>query len=207
MSFQAALALAVVVFATTNVDDLLLLTAYFADRTTHPMSVIFGQAVGIGLLTLGSALAAWFALKLPSGLLSFLGLAPLILGIRGLLALWKARGFQRSNPDDSTRQLITESSVRRRIYSQWVSVALITLANGGDNLGVYIPLFSRSFQWLPLYLTTFAFMTGVWCLFSYWLVHHRIWGAYIRRYGHVALPIVLLMLGVSILSGAFGLFH
>ena len=82
------------------------------------------------------------------------------------------------------------------------AVALITMANGGDNLGVYIPLFSRELPWVPVYAGVFAVMTGVWCTAGHWLVHHPILGARIRQYGHVALPFVLIGLGLHILSSA-----
>lgn len=87
-------------------------------------------------------------------------------------------------------------------HSQWIAVALTTIANGGDNLSVYIPLFSRELAWVPLYAIVFAIMTALWCGAGYWLVHHPIVGARIRQYGHVALPFVLLGLGLYILADA-----
>jgi cadmium resistance protein CadD (predicted permease) len=87
-------------------------------------------------------------------------------------------------------------------HSQWVAVALTTMANGGDNLGVYVPLFSRELVWIPVYATVFIVMTAVWCGAGYWLVHHPVLGARIRQYGHIALPFVLLGLGLYILADA-----
>jgi cadmium resistance protein CadD (predicted permease) len=86
--------------------------------------------------------------------------------------------------------------------SQWIVVASVTVANGGDNLGVYIPLFSRELAWVPVYAAVFAVMTAFWCAAGYWLVHHPILGARIRTYGHVALPFVLIGLGLYILADA-----
>ncbi len=83
-----------------------------------------------------------------------------------------------------------------------LAVAGVTLANGGDNLGVYIPLFSRVPRLVPLYVAVFTIMTGVWCAAGYQLVNNPLLGKRIGRYGRVALPFVLVALGVWILYGA-----
>jgi cadmium resistance protein CadD (predicted permease) len=51
ISVLSAIGLAVVVFATTNVDDILLLSAFFADPAFRAPAVVVGQLVGIGVLT------------------------------------------------------------------------------------------------------------------------------------------------------------
>jgi cadmium resistance protein CadD (predicted permease) len=40
------------------------------------------------------------------------------------------------------------------------AVAAVTVANGGDNLALYIPVFASSLQAIPIYVRTFAVMTG-----------------------------------------------
>ena len=76
-----------------------------------------------------------------------------------------------------------------------------TLANGGDNLGVYIPLFASAPETIPLYGVVFALMTGLWCFVGYLLANNRVVGEHVRRYGHAVLPFVLITLGLWILSG------
>jgi cadmium resistance protein CadD (predicted permease) len=87
-------------------------------------------------------------------------------------------------------------------HSQWISVAIVTVANGGDNLGVYIPLFTRDLPWFPVYAGVFLFLTILWCAAGHWLVNHPLLGARIRQYGHIALPFVLVGLGLLILWDA-----
>jgi cadmium resistance protein CadD (predicted permease) len=190
----------VVVFATTNIDDILLLAVFFADGALRPRAVVVGQFVGIGLLTAVSAVAAFTALAIPEGWIGLLGLAPLGLGIRGLYSLWRSRDAGES--EEADRPQAGETRAGRAIYSQSIAVALVTVANGGDNLGVYIPLFSREFSWVPVYTGVFAVMTALSCAAGYWLVRHPLLGARIRRYGHAALPPVLIGLGLHILSDA-----
>jgi cadmium resistance protein CadD (predicted permease) len=192
-------ALGIVVFATTNIDDILLLAAFFADRTMRPAAVVVGQFVGIAALTFASAVAALLALTVPDGWIALLGIAPLALGIRGLHSLWR---WASEDADDELDDRAADARAARMAHSQWIAVALTTIANGGDNLGVYIPLFSRDLAWVPFYAILFTVMTAVWCAAGYWLVHHPVVGARIRQYGHVALPFVLIGLGLVILADA-----
>jgi len=95
---------------------------------------------------------------------------------------------------------------RAAVFSaQAFTVAGVTLANGGDNLGVYIPLFATTPQVIVNYVLVFAVMTAVWCALGYLAVNNPLIGSQIRRHGHVLLPVVLIALGLYILSGAVGL--
>ena len=84
-----------------------------------------------------------------------------------------------------------------------LAVAAVTIANGGDNLGIYTPLFAtRTGPEVALLIAVFAILTGVWCLLAHGLVNHPALGAPIRRYGRRVLPFVLMGLGVLILYEA-----
>ena len=100
-----------------------------------------------------------------------------------------------------------EARAESRIHSQVFAVAGVTVANGGDNLGVYIPLFAGVPRLMPLYAAVFAAMTALWCFAAYRIVQNRVIGTQLRRYGHVTLPTVLIALGLWILSGAHVLFQ
>ena len=93
-SFTAALT-AAVVFALTDVDDLVLLIAFFADPRLRARAVVGGQYLGIAALTAVSALAAWAAIAIPPGWTALLGAIPLALG---LFHLWKLRGGVDDDP-------------------------------------------------------------------------------------------------------------
>jgi cadmium resistance protein CadD (predicted permease) len=81
------------------------------------------------------------------------------------------------------------------------------MANGGDNLSVYIPLFASDLQAIVVYPAIFAVMTGVWCAMGHALVNNPLAGSHIRRYGRMALPFVLIELGLYILVDARVLFR
>ncbi len=80
----AALGVGVVVFASTNVDDILLLAAFFSDPTFTRRQIIAGQFLGIAALLAASAVCASLAVAVPPGWIELLGVAPLALGLRGL---------------------------------------------------------------------------------------------------------------------------
>ncbi|MDI1434539.1 cadmium resistance transporter [Polyangium sorediatum] len=191
MQIISLLGVAIVVFASTNVDDILLLSAFFSDPRYAPRQVVVGQFLGIAVLVVASFVCARLAIVIPPGWIGLLGLAPLVLGVR---ALWKLRS---SAPTDESGEAPPAMSGSRAL-----EVASATVANGGDNLGVYIPLFSRDPPFVPAYAATFAVMTAVWCAAGYYLVNNPIVGKTISRYGRVALPFVLMGLGLWLLSDA-----
>ncbi len=200
------LGLGIVVFASTNIDDIFLLSAFFADSHLTTRSVVIGQFAGIGTLVAISALAALAAIVVPEGWVALLGLIPLVLGVRKLWLLGRSTsvGGEVSGPLEMQDR---ERRLEGRTPSQILAVMGVTIANGGDNLSVYIPLFASDLRLIPAYAVVFAVMTAVWCAAGYGLVNNRVAGQHVGRYGHVVLPFVLVGLGLYILSGARDLFR
>ncbi|WP_437932400.1 cadmium resistance transporter [Sorangium sp. So ce291] len=201
-----ALGVSAVVFLSTNIDDILLLTAFFSDPDFTPRQVVAGQFLGIAALVLASVACALLAVRVPDGWIGLLGLAPLALGLRGLWAL--RRGPGAGEDEDAGDAGDADDQPRGRAARfRSLAVATVTVANGGDNLGVYIPLFSSSPGLIPLHAAVFAVMTGALCALGHHLVNHPVLGSRIRRHGRVALPFVLIGLGLWILSDALALIH
>ena len=199
-SLASDLGIGIVVFASANIDDLFVLAAFFADKRMRRLSIVVGQYLGFGTLVLLCALASLFALALPEGWVALVGFVPLFLGIKKLLALRKKKvGGQRDSKND-------QKYGERVVRSQVLAVAGVTIANGGDDFGIYVPLFASDLGAIATYALTFAVMVGVWCGLGYLLVNNKVLGDKIRRHGHLLLPIVLIALGVYILSGALVLF-
>ena len=191
---------AIVFFAATNIDDIVLLSVLFADPRLRPRSVVLGQFIGIGTLVLLSAVAGVAAVAIPRGWTSLLGAVPLVLGLyKGAVAL-RARAAPVAGATEEPRN---DSPGGATV----LAVAGITLANGGDNLSVYIPVFAADRSVIVVYVLVFAVMTGLWCFAGFELVDNRIIGRRIRRYGDVVLPVVLIALGAHILYGARILFR
>jgi cadmium resistance protein CadD (predicted permease) len=191
------LAFAVTLFATTNIDDLFVLLGFFSDPKFRARNVIVGQCAGMAVLVLLSVFAALIALAILSSYIGLLGLAPIAIGTKRLVDL--ARGRETADED-----LPWQAEGDER--GQALAVAAVTIANGGDNVAIYTPLFAvhRGVETAAI-VAVFALMTAMWCSFAHWLVHHRTIGAPIRRYGHRMLPVVLIGLGVLVMvkGGAF----
>jgi cadmium resistance protein CadD (predicted permease) len=188
---------AIAVFVSTNIDDILLLSAFFSDRHLRGRSIVVGQFLGIGTLFIISAVAALAAFVIPSGWTGLLGFFPFVLGLRALVRWWT----EPESTDGSTAQQ-SEQRAESRFHSQALGVTAVTLANGGDNLGVYIPLFTTDAKAIPVFAAVFAMMTAIWCYLGYVLVSNRLLGDHIRRIGRNALPFVLIALGLHILYSA-----
>jgi cadmium resistance protein CadD (predicted permease) len=76
-------------FLATNIDDIFILVAFFADRNrTYPTSqVIAGQYVGMSLLLGVSLVGSIIALIVPHNLIGLVGLFPIAIGIKELIEL------------------------------------------------------------------------------------------------------------------------
>jgi cadmium resistance protein CadD (predicted permease) len=190
----ALLALAITLFASTNVDDLVVLVGFFADPKFRPRDVVAGQYAGLAFLFGVSAAGALLSLVIPNAYLGLLGILPILIGIRKLVAL----RHERVQTNQATSVHRTPSS-----YGNIAGVALVTIANGGDNVGVYMPSFAvHSGSQIVAIAVVFAAMTALWCMLAHRMVSHPRFGAPFRRYTHIFAPLVLIGLGVLIIHNA-----
>lgn len=201
----AQIGLALVVFVSTNIDDILLLTAFFSDPKLRVKAIVTGQYLGIGSLVVVSVVTAVLALSIPPSLLALLGILPIALGCYKLYELYKNKQIESEEKENELKNDINASEHRaaKNFGSQALGVASVTLANGGDNLGIYIPIFTAHSNALVIFVIVFAVMTAVWCVLGYIIVNNRVLGTTIRKYGHKILPFVLILLGLDILLDAF----
>jgi cadmium resistance protein CadD (predicted permease) len=193
-SLAALLGLAIVLFVSTNVDDLVVLIAFFANSRFRARDVVAGQYAGLAVLFIVSAAGALLSLVIPSAYLGLLGIFPILVGIGKLLELRHDRA--EASP---TKDLVATTGS----YGNIASVALVTVANGGDNIGVYIPSFAvHSGSQVAIIAVVFVAMTALLCMLAHWMVSHPRLGAPLRRYGHIFAPLVLIALGILIIHNA-----
>jgi cadmium resistance transport/sequestration family protein len=190
-------AVAVGVFAGTNVDDLIMLTVLFlSSRATgrpRPWQIWVGQYAGVGLLVVASAVAAAGLTIVPDRWVGLLGLVPLGLGLRGLVAAVRARG--------------EEEPPASAVASGAVSVAAVTIANGADNISVYTPMFRTIGVTASLVtVAVFAVLVAAWCVAGSWLGSHKKVIEVVERFGHWIVPAVFMLIGAVIVieSGVIG---
>lgn len=184
-------------FLVTNVDDVIVLSLFFArgaGRRGTTAKILAGQYLGFGGTLLASlALALGAGPFLPQDAIAYFGLIPLLLGA---YAAWQV--CRKESEDDDT--------VPARPISAWV-VAAVTFADGGDDIGVYVPVFlSIDSAALVVYCIVFLALVVVLVLAARFVATRRSIAAVLEPWEHIASPLVLIGLGLVILvgGGAFG---
>jgi cadmium resistance protein CadD (predicted permease) len=89
-----------------------------------------------------------------------------------------------------------------------LEVAAVTFANGGDNIGVYVPVFATAdIGGMSVYAVVFLVLVAVWCFAGRFFATRPVIAKALSRWGHILLPLVLIGIGLLILveGGAFGL--
>ena len=187
--------LAVALFVSTDIDDVFVLLGFFADPKFRMRQIVVGQCLGIIGLYGASVVASLISLVIAPAFIGLLGLAPIAIGLKKAWGLRKGADASEAAAEDHEKASAGHGNV--------VAVAAVTLANGGDNISIYTPLFAaRSAYDVTVIGIVFALMTLVWLWAAHWLTHHRTLGAPIRRYGHRVVPFVLIALGILILHEA-----
>lgn len=180
--------LSVAAFASANLDDIFLLTAWLGDPKLRPSQVYAGQFIGFGVLALASAVCATLFIRVSGHYLAFLGILPILLGVRRLWMSWKGVPEEPS-PDHHALKIMT--------------VATVTIVNGTDDLAVFVPLLAKAgILALPLVMTVFFVMTGLWCIIATAMARHQLVAGFLDRWGHKLMPVLLIALGIYILNGA-----
>jgi len=186
---------AIVAFAATDIDDLFVLMIFYSSRSFPARQVTLGQFIGIGVLVVISILGSLIALVVPIYVIGLLGLVPIAIGIKNLIE-------GRDNNKTSSTQTVPKEN---KSYLAFLTVAAITISNGGDNIGVYVPLFSKynTVDQITMLTSVFIAMTAIWCITSYYLVNHPSLASRIRNIGTIIMPFALIGLGVYILMDSF----
>ena len=185
--FKTAI-IAAIAFAATNIDDAFVLLGYFANPKSRDVHVVIGTYVGMAVLVAAAlVLAVVFSAVFPD-YIRLLGALPVLVGLRQFWNAWRNRH------DD-----VGEITMGVGAVEVTELVAIRTVANGSDNVAVYIPLFaaqSRTEEILTCLV--FAVLIGVWCLAARWTVKHSNVGASIRTWGRWVTPVVLIALGIFV---------
>jgi cadmium resistance protein CadD (predicted permease) len=197
--FVAALA-----FLATNLDDIFILMSFFAITEYNKFTVVLGQYLGLSLLLIISYLASLFKLIIPQEYIALFGIIPLIIGFK---YLWNLKGdihksksvlktFRSKYYEEVNYNQEFVSNDLKKIFK----ISALTFFNGGDNLGVYIPLFmSMDIFQIGITSLIFLLLMGIWCILGYLLINNKIFGNKIVIYGHLILPLVLIFIGLGII--------
>lgn len=187
----AVVAAAVVAFVGTNMDDfvvLLLLVLGTARDQTAWHQIVIGQYIGFCvLLVAGLAGAALFGL-IGTQWIALLGILPIALGLNGF-----RRAIKHTDDRPDTN----------RFTGGVVRVAIVTVANGGDNISVYIPLYRELTAGAKAVASgAMLVMLGLWCAAALIVGHHARLIPGIVKIGRWLTPSVYVVIGVLVILRA-----
>jgi cadmium resistance transport/sequestration family protein len=199
-----AVLVGITAFVATNLDDIVVLVIFFSqvNTTFRRRHIVGGQYLGFMVLLLLSVPSYFGGVVLPKAWVGLLGLLPIWVGISQIL------DKDAENPEVKAVSSEVASGKKVSILTWMTSilnpktyqVAAVTVANGGDNLGIYIPLFaSNSLPRLAVIVSVFLILVGVWCWIAQRMTQQRAIALILARYGHRIIPFVLMGLGLYIL--------
>ncbi len=184
---------ALAVYISTSIDYLFILLIIFSQNHTKKglRQIFFGQYLGTGILVAISLFAAYVLNFIPQDwIIGLLGLIPIYLGIRVAFV-----GEEEEEEGEVVEKLGSRGT--NRLF--W-TVSLITIASGGDNLGIYIPFFtSLSFSEIVTSLIIFAISVAVLCYISYKFAKISFVSETLEKYERIIVPIVFIGLGIFIM--------
>ena len=195
----------IIAFTVTNIDDMMILLLLFSeiDSNFRKRHIFIGQYLGFFAIIMLSLPGFFGGLFIQREWLGLLGILPIAIGMKQLInQQTESTEVQTVNPDFP--QLLhpnpTWSFLLSIFHPNTYQVAAITIANSGDNISVYIPLFAgQDFVSLGIIIAVFLAMVGLGCGIAYLLTSQVTIGYILSGYGRAIIPFILMALGLFIL--------
>jgi cadmium resistance transport/sequestration family protein len=196
-NYVTAITTGAIAFIATNIDDIVILLLFFSQinpnfRSRH---IVAGQFLGFTVVLILSLPGLFGGLVLSKNWIGLLGLLPIAIGISSLV----------NQEEHSSEEVLEEteqseaSIITNFLSPQTYSVAAVTVANGSDNISVYVPLFASSnLESFVVTIGIFFLLLAVWCYAAYKLTNYKIIASVLTRYGNNIVPFVLIGLGTFI---------
>ena len=204
---HGAVATGIAAAVATTFDDNIYLTLFFGkvNRAFRPRHIVIGEYLGFTALVGISLVGFLGGLVIPTIWIGLLGFLPIAIGINYLLSR------EEESIQTVSAELNAKATVRRAYPTQKQSflatlrdpqtyrVSAVTIANGGNNIGIYVPLFASStLPNLSVILAICYLTVGLWCFISYHLTRQPGVAFVMARYARKVFPFVLIWIGYSI---------
>ncbi|HEW2347630.1 TPA: CadD family cadmium resistance transporter [Streptococcus pneumoniae] len=185
---------AIGVYISTSIDYLIILIILFAQLSQNKQKwhIYAGQYLGTGLLVGASLVAAYVVNFVPEEwMVGLLGLIPIYLGIRFAIV-----GEDAEEEEEEIIERLEQSKANQLFWT----VTLLTIASGGDNLGIYIPYFA-SLDWSQTLVALLVFVIGIiiFCEISRVLSSIPLIFETTEKYERIIVPLVFILLGLYIM--------
>ncbi len=198
VSIFSAIGTALFLYVATNIDEYFLGLLFIVQPGITKKDIWVGKFLAIlvvaGIALLFALLIQTFAI--PIEIIGLLGFLPLTIGIRAFL------GKEEDELEESAEK-IKQMAGR----AGWVSVGLVHIASGGDNIGLYVPAFATA---SPLELVVIAIvflsLTALWAASPYWILKNEVIREKLEEWGERLFPWLMIVLAVMIFwdTGLFG---
>lgn len=173
-------------FVGTNIDDfvvLLLIALSAPAEGVRVWQVVGGQYLGFAALVAISLAGGAVLREVPVQWVGLFGLIPIALGIRELLRMRR--------PEPEAGETLRADNAP--------AVALLTIANGGDNVSVYVLLFRHlDLAGTALTLAMFAVLVAVWCAAALLLGRYARLVPGVVRVGRRVSPCLFIAIGLIV---------
>lgn len=185
---------AIGVYISTSIDYLIILIILFAQLSQNKQKwhIYAGQYLGTGLLVGASLVAAYVVNFVPEEwMVGLLGLIHIYLGIRFAIV-----GEDAEEEEEEIIERLEQSKANQLFWT----VTLLTIASGGDNLGIYIPYFA-SLDWSQTLVALLVLVIGIiiFCEISRVLSSIPLLFETIEKYERIIVPLVFILLGLYIM--------
>lgn len=175
---------AAAIFVGTDIDDLLFLSVLFmqARNKKEKTAIIAGQALGLAVLFALSAIAGTELASVLEYRTRYLGLIPILLAV---FMLVKEKDDREEKPEAGTG---------------WLQVTAISISAGGDNVGVWTPVFATmERKEILATAAVFAAMLALWCLTASKLSETAIAQKLSTKAGRFLVPAIFIAVGLAVL--------
>ncbi|MBN3961600.1 cadmium resistance transporter [Nostoc sp. NMS8] len=202
---ETAFSEGIIAFIATNIDDIIILLIFFSqvDGNFRRRHILLGQYLGFAAIIIASLPGFFGGLVIQREWIGLLGLLPIGIGIHHLVYKEEDTITVQTVSSDFNQPTSTNpvlSFILSVLHRQTYKVAAVTIANGGDNISVYVPLFGgHNLASLGVIISVFFIMVGIWCAIAYFLSRQPTIANILSRYGNAVVPFVLIGLGLFIM--------
>ncbi len=176
--------LAISAFISTNIDDFFIDSILFFDCKSKKETneVIIGKYLGMSILVSVSLI---ITTNIPKNFIGYLGFIPLILGIKEIIENLK-------NDDNEQKQ--------NRLTNKIINTTLITISDGADNIGIYIPIFVQLDQYqIMITILVFLILIYLYSKLAISITEIPLIKKILEKYRNIIVPLVYISLGIYIL--------
>ena len=179
-------------YASTSLDNLVLLVGWLLSGSMSRSSIFAGYILGmlaVLAIAFGLGLVSYL---MPVQYLGYLGVIPILLGLKMLVELRRDTAADRE-AIDASRHVATGAAI--------AAVALTQLSNGVDTVLVFAPLLADSRMDVDLMIIgSFVLMVVGWCGLANGLTLHAKRVQSLTSTGRWLAPVVMIAVGIYILS-------